>query len=313
MTKWYKQEKLRLRRKAQRAKLGLLRDLVIKPVTRRRYGAMVSRFFRWRKEKRLGAIRSEREMDRECARFLGYLWEEGEPKQKGADFVSGVQHYCEGLRKRLPRTWRWYGAWNRYEKGDHAPPMERRVALAVADIFWRWGYPRTAVLVLVFQHGYLRTGEALGLRMRDVVISPEGTGILNLGVTKGRRVEMVTLDDGPLGRLLEEVTEGLGLGELVSEMGMVEFRWRFKAAVRKLGLKRIGYKPYSLRRGGATEDFKEHGRFDRAMLRGRWRSVAAARVYILEGLAAYTRLRRSPEEEEEVLARGARMCRRMGC
>ena len=82
MTKWYKQEKLRLRRKAQRAKLGLLRDLVIKPVTRRRYGAMVSRFFRWRKEKRLGAIRSEREMDQECARFLGYLWEEGEPKQK---------------------------------------------------------------------------------------------------------------------------------------------------------------------------------------------------------------------------------------
>ena len=108
---------------------------------------MVSRFFRWRKEKRLGAIRSEREMDQECARFLGYLWEEGEPKQKGADFVSGVQHYCEGLRKRLPRTWRWYGAWNRYEKGDHAPPMERRVALAVADIFWRWGYPRTAALV----------------------------------------------------------------------------------------------------------------------------------------------------------------------
>ena len=83
-----------------------------------------------------------------------------------------------------------------------------------------------------------------------------------------------------------------------------------------MGLKRIGHKPYSLRRGGATEDFKEHGRFDRAMMRGRWRSVVAARVYTLEGLAAYPKLSRSPEEEEEeeeVLARGARICRRMGC
>ena len=306
-------ERLRVQRKTKRAKLGALRDLVIKPVTRKRYARMVNEFFRWRRERKLGAIRTERDMDRECARFLGYLWAEGEPKQKGADFVSGVQHYCEGMRKKLPRTWRWYGAWNRHEVGDHAPPMERKVALAIADIFWRWGFRRTAVLVLVFQHGYLRTGEALGLRKGDVVIGDTGKGILNLGVTKGRRVEMVTIDDGPLGRLLEEVTLTLGSGELVSEMGMVEFRWRFKAAVRKLGLKRIGYKPYSLRRGGATEDFKEHGRFDRAMMRGRWRSVAAARVYILEGLAAYTRLRRSGKEEEEVLARGARMCRRMGC
>ena len=155
----------------------------MKPATRKRYARMVSAFFRWREEGKRGTIGSVREMDWGCARFLGHLWEEGEPKQKGADFLSGVQHYQESLRKNLPRTWRWYGAWNRREKGDHALPMERRVALAVADIFWRWGYKRTAVLILVFQHGYLRTGEALGLRKGDLVIGEDGTGVLDLGVT----------------------------------------------------------------------------------------------------------------------------------
>ena len=36
--------------------------------------------------------------------------------------------------------------------------------------------------------------------------------------------------------------------------------------------------PVVVTKGGATEDFKEHGRFDRAMMRGRWRSVAAGRT-----------------------------------
>ena len=101
----------------------------------------------------------------------------------------------------------------------------------------------------------------------------------------------------------------MGLGGVSQGMRGGGSRWRFKAGVRKVGLKRIGYKRYSLRHGGATEDFKEHGRFDRAMVRGRWRSVAAARVYILEGLAAYTKLRRSPEEEEtREWAKGGRIC-----
>ena len=64
--------------------------------------------------------------------------------------------------------------------------------------------------------------------------------------------------------------------------------------------------------GEELGEFKEHGQFDRAMTRGRSRSVTAARVCTLEGLAAYTKLRRAVDEEVEFLGRGGRMCRRMG-
>ena len=46
------------------------------------------------------------------------------------------------------------------------------------------------------------------------------------------------------------------------------------------GLPAAHWRPTSLRRGGATEDFLRHGQLDRTMLRGRWNSQKTARIYI---------------------------------
>ena len=78
----------------------------------------------------------------------------------------------------------------------------------------------------------------------------------------------------------------------------------------ELGLGELGYKPYSLRRGGATEDFRQHGRLDRALLRGRWKGHTAARQYILEGMEVKTRLQRSLAVELAV-AEGALELKRL--
>ena len=74
--------------------------------------------------------------------------------------------------------------------------------------------------------------------------------------------------------------------------------------MKELGLERMAYKPYSMRRGGATEDFREHGSMDRSLLRGRWKSAPAARQYILEGVEMYVRLARNAKEELLVLEAG---------
>ena len=47
-----------------------------------------------------------------------------------------------------------------------------------------------------------------------------------------------------------------------------------------------------------------HGSLDRACVRGRWKSSAAARIYIAEGVEMYARLQRTPEVEEKVLLKG---------
>ena len=47
-----------------------------------------------------------------------------------------------------------------------------------------------------------------------------------------------------------------------------------------LGLQHVGYKPYSLRRGGATTAFQETGNLGLVALTGRWQNQATARIYI---------------------------------
>ena len=60
-----------------------------------------------------------------------------------------------------------------------------------------------------------------------------------------------------------------------------------------LELSSFGMKPYSLRRGGATFDFKAHGNLDRTVVRGRWGSQRTARIYIQGGSEALTKLQLS--------------------
>ena len=45
------------------------------------------------------------------------------------------------------------------------------------------------------------------------------------------------------------------------------------------------FRPYSLRRGGATFWFGRHQSLDRLLIQGRWASQKTARIYLNEGLA----------------------------
>ena len=101
---------------------------------------------------------------------------------------------------------------------------------------------------------------------------------------------MVTIDDANLVSLLAWVTESLEPGDFISAMPTWRYRQLFAWACRSLGLESVGFRPYSLRRGGATEDFRAHGQLDRSLIRGRWGNSSTARIYITDGLARYTAL-----------------------
>ena len=81
--------------------------------------------------------------------------------------------------------------------------------------------------------------------------------------------------------------------DLVWPRSRSEFRSAFKRLTAFFKLKDT-FRPYSLRRGGATEDFRVHGLMERSLLRGRWGSSFAARQYIQEGLSMLTKLSLSP-------------------
>ena len=50
--------------------------------------------------------------------------------------------------------------------------------------------------------------------------------------------------------------------------------------IEELGLGSFNFRPYSLRRGGATFWFAKHGSLDRLLLQGRWQAPKTARIYI---------------------------------
>ena len=56
-------------------------------------------------------------------------------------------------------------------------------------------------------------------------------------------------------------------------------------------------KPYSLRRGGATHLLQTGVPLDVILVRGRWRSLGVARLYLEDGLAQIPKLRMSPLDQ----------------
>ena len=74
-------------------------------------------------------------------------------------------------------------------------------------------------------------------------------------------------------------------------------------------LDQFNFQFYSLRRGGASWDFRLHGSMERTLLNGRWESVSTARVYVNDALASSV-LVKMTEESRLLLTQVAVLAKR---
>ena len=157
----------------------------------------------------------------------------------------------------------------------------------------------SALLVSGF-HCLLRTTEMVSLRWCQIALGDNHCGVVSLPWTKGgqRRGarEMCTLDDPFLGRLLKVVANRQLPQNLICPSGDRHLRLFFQRANAQLGFAASFYKPYSLRRGGATHDYMSNKNLAKTILRGRWSELKTARVYINDGLATLNCLNLSPHQ-----------------
>ena len=70
-----------------------------------------------------------------------------------------------------------------------------------------------------------------------------------------------------------------------------QYRALFDAAVSAIGLA-ADFKPYSLRRGGASQFFQRTGSMDVTMEIGRWGNIRTARTYVNVALMDLTAMQR---------------------
>ena len=157
-----------------------------------------------------------------------------------------------------------------------------------------------AFLIALGFHAYLRTGEILKLTRGDITMSSTKGVVVVRGSKSGLRFNMdesVAIYDTQLPRLWELVLlqRDLEPSGLIWNHSGSAFRDRFHAALQALELSPLEFHPYSIRRGGATHSYMTSLALDRVILRGRWRSLSVARIYLEDGQAHMSSIRLSPQ------------------
>lgn len=264
-------------RKKQRAELGSLQSLTVQPRTRARYDKALEGFWAFLREERRTIPYKHSELDVLVQRYIEHLWSEGHGRAQASDTVAALQDAQPQVKGHLRGTWRLLKAWSMNEVPNRAPPLpEEALHMMVGYSFFKEQY-KFGMSLLVGFYGTLRTGEILSLCSSDVSVHTlAGPAVISLALTKaGKRQgasESVTMNvEEPL-RWLHAWTRSSRPRDPLCPSPS-KWRQMFNDVVEALGFEDLGFRPYSLRRGGATFFFQKWGSLDRLLVYGRWQAA----------------------------------------
>lgn len=285
-----KQERIKVRKQ-----LGSLKSLTVQPSTRKRYNNAFNDFFAWLKEEHLEIPRKKEHMDGLVAEYLEWLWSSGEGKGKANDTVAALQDFDPKLKGKFQLSWRLLRTWSTSEIPNRAPPLTQEALHAMVGHALCHNAPQFGLSLLVAFYGLLRTGEVLNLAASDITVpSPTKPAVISLGLTKGGKrigaAESVTITALEVVRRLYEWKMTVKQSARLTQSPHL-WRKQFAETVEALGWSTFLFRPYSLRRGGATFWFSRHGNFDKLMQLGRWQALRSARLYLNDGLAMQASLK----------------------
>ena len=271
--------------------MGSLKSLTVQPRTRSRYDKGLEDFFSYLKREGLVLPKRREFMDDLCSDYLEFLWSEGEGRATASNFLAALQDFDPKLRGMLPSSWRLMKTWATHAVPHRAPPMTESVLRAMVGWSFFHEKYKFGISLLVGFFGLLRTGELLGLQSFQVqMVSPTQPAVVSLGLTKsGKRqgaAESVTISELPVLKLLWKWKQ---VAEFLTEKPHI-WRAQFSECISALKLSSWEFRPYSLRRGGATFFAVKTGSLDRVLLLGRWTALKTAKIYINAGLAMQAEL-----------------------
>ena len=280
-------------RKIRRQQLGKLKDLVVQPQTKRRYEDALKRFFEFLRWNRFKLPSKYDEVDRLAAMFVEQLWDEGDSKYLAQDTLSGLQHFEPQLKRRLLQSWRLIRAWRQHEIPTRAPPFTP-TTLAVLAGWMQQRRPDFALAIVLAFHALLRTGELMQIKNKDIICSGDLV-VVHLGQTKtsvrNAGTESSSFRDPKISLMLRAWKSVNRPQALLVNSAPSSFRQFFAQGLEETKLHVIPYKPYSLRRGGATDVFLKTQSYASVCQRGRWSSEKTTRIYIQDSVALLTELR----------------------
>ena len=292
MMKYTVERKTRLQRKIDRKDAPIE---IIKPATLSRYAAAVCLFFQYMSMFAIPMPTSGYSLDSVVTKWVLYMYQEGEPAGTTGDGLSGLQHFLPSVRRSLNGSWRVFKAWRAHELPAQAPPFPELICDALVGLALQVGLLGLAAAIAVGYHCCLRSGEIFAL-LCEHVICDEKAGAVVLPKTKKGIRDCVSIECSRVAALCFRRVVRLQPGE--SFMGLTPQKARsvLKELLHVLNLQRFEFRWYSIRRGGATSQFRAHGQMEKILVRGRWESSRTARLYLTDGVAAMTSVQLSDEE-----------------
>ena len=272
----------------------------MQPSTRLRYDKALNRFLSFLKAEGLQLPTKREQLDPLVMEYIEHLWFSGEGRGLAANTLASLQDHDAKIRGHLPGAWRLVKTWVTHELPNRAPPIPEVVLHSVVGWGLYNGHFAFATSLLMCFYGMLRTGELFDVVRSRVEISTKlRTAVVALGLTKaGKRAgvqESVSITHDTAFRFVQH---WMNLASTHQKLcpGAARWRKRFKSCIESLHLEPLELRPYSLRRGGATWWFCQHGNLDRVMVLGRWQAQKTARLYLNESRAILAEMKLDPLE-----------------
>ena len=281
-----------------------LRKALLTSTTRRLYRQAFRSLWRWVGRSPPVEVASVPAYDALLAEYINRAWKAGLTRGEAGNALSASVAAFPELRGRgkLPESWYLLTCWSRLEVPCRAPPLPALVALGLAHYFAsRYEYG-AMFLVLAGFDGFLRTRELLSLTWADVTVDGFGGGVISLAHTKtGQRnaaFEASVILNPIVALLFSRAKAGAAPGTAsdfyIFPGSEARFYKLFEEGLQALGLQEFGFRPYSLRRGGATAFYRATRNMSATLERGRWSTARVGRIYINDGLAKEVELRLPP-------------------
>lgn len=237
-------------------------------------------------------------LDMKACDWIRKMWKEGEPLLTIGDALSALHYYEPSTKRGVPHAWKLFSVWRKVEIPSRAPPLTWYIVQAFASYEISMGNLQMATALMLAFHCLLRTGELLSLTLDNISIS-EKQGICSLiGTKSGKRNaanEVITISEPLVLTLLREMVHIRKFDRCshapLYNSSSATFRKRFNFLCEHFGLQSFVFRPYSLRRGGATDFFQRTQSMEATLLRGRWESSRVARIYITDGLSVIPSLK----------------------
>eukprot|EP00438_Fugacium_kawagutii_P014985 Skav210163 [mRNA] locus=scaffold5301:41969:42745:- [translate_table: standard] len=226
-------------------------------------------------------------LDLHVSEYVNHLFQEGDSISHAGWLLSGLKRFLPRLKKELATSQQYFANWQRDHLPLRAVPMPWTVLKVLASLAWRASQFDISLCLLLGFGFYLRTMEMLKLRIEDIAIRGSCVYVaLRDTKTSKNFTQSLVVRNAHLANIVTAGLRQLPPAGPLWRYQPKKFRDSFKLLLEHVHLAHLNFSLYSIRRGGATHAYVVSRNIDDVAIRGRWKDIRTARIYLDDARAS---------------------------